>query len=89
MDNVQLEESLSKGWQLCGGGIAPPTQEVSCVIVMGCGMALMSLCVCRGCAVLVVDFGGLWWSVKLSLRIGVLEERDGIFWVCPGPFLLI
>ena len=28
---------LVKGWLLCGGGVAPPTQEVGGAIVLGCG----------------------------------------------------
>ena len=46
-----------KGCWLCGGGFLPRTQEVGCVVVVGCGrMSLMSLCAfwcCSGCAVLV------------------------------------
>ena len=33
---------------------------------------------------LVVMFVDLRWSVKFSLRTGVLEEQDGGVWVCPG-----
>ena len=31
-----ISKSLHVGWWLYGGGIAPPTQEMGCAIVLGC-----------------------------------------------------
>ena len=65
--NVRLEKNPSRGWQLCEGGVAPPTQEVSCVIVIGvwwngtdvivCILMLSRLCYVSGnvCGLLVVS----------------------------------
>ena len=49
---------------LCGGGFAPPTQEVGCG-----GMSN------PGCAVLVAMFVDFWWLVKISWRVH--KEQDG------------
>ena len=59
----------------CEGDVAPPTQEVRCAIVL----ALSRLCsatVSGGnvCGLLV----GFLLLVKFSLRIGILEEQDGV-----------
>ena len=57
-----------------GGGLAPPTQEVGCVVVVECHQRH---CVPFGvdqCIIGIVDF---WWLVEISWRMGLLEEQDG------------
>ena len=55
--SVWLERSLSNGWWLCVGGVAPPTQEVGSAIVFG-----MSLCAFWCCCVLVAMFVDFRWG---------------------------
>ena len=64
------------GWWLCGGGVAPLTQEVS--RAMGVVEWHLRHCVHWGCTVLVATFVDFRWSVKLSVRMGVLEEQNGV-----------
>ena len=58
-------------------GVAPPRQEVGCIIVLADVIdnlsVLLSLCCTRGivCGLSVV------WVSKRSLRMGVPEEQDG------------
>ena len=57
-------------------------------------MSLMSLCAFWCCAVLVALFVDFRWLVKISWRMGVLEEQDGVavgvFWPLPsGPLSII
>ena len=71
---------------MCAGGVAPPTQEVGRAIVLWvwwsgtdvivCILMLSRLCCVSGnvCGLPV----GFRWSVKFSLRTGVLEEQDGV-----------
>ena len=85
-----------KGWRLCGGSVAPPTQEVGRTIVLGvwwsgtdiivCILILLRLCCVSGnvCGLPV----GFRWSVNFSWRVGVLEEQDGVvlgvYWPLPS-----
>ena len=75
---------------MCVGGVAPPTQEVGRAIVLSnvadiipCVLMLSKLCSVSGnvCGLLV-------WSVILSLRMGILEEQDGVVlgvsWTLPS-----
>ena len=97
---VWLEERLSLCCWLCGGGFAPPTQEVDCVVVVGvwwnvivCLLVLTRLYCTIGivCGLLV----GFRQSVKISWWMGILEEQDGavvgVFWPRPasGPLSII
>ena len=53
-------------------------------IVLGCGQKVLTLCE----AVLVAMFVDFLQAVKFSLRIGILEEQDGVllgvFWPLPS-----
>ena len=83
---VWLKDQCLKGHR---GGFAPPTQEVGCVVVVGCGgVSLMSLCgflvlsrlCCSSgivCGLLVVGLGE--WAP--------LKNRMMLLWVCPGTAL--
>ena len=77
------------------GEVAPPTQRVSCVTVLGnvvewhwCHCVILTLsrlCCDSG---IVCDLSlGFWWSVKFSLGMGILEELDGaiVGVSCHGP----
>ena len=72
-------------WWLCGGSVAPPTQEVGHAIVLGVWWDVTcAFRCCQGCAVLVAMFVDFQWSVKFSLRVSILEEQDsvilGVLW---------
>ena len=62
---------------MCEGGVAPPTQEVSCVIV--CGEMAHSSCVhlARLCCV-----SGHVCELQVVSQI---VNGMVLFWVCPGP----
>ena len=80
---------------MCEGGVAPPTQEVACAIVLGvwwngtndivCIMLSRLCCVSGNVCGLLVGFR---WSVKFSLRMGVHEEQDDVVlgesWLLPS-----
>ena len=55
---------------MCGGGLAPPTQEVWNVLV-GVDQAVLYYWHCFGLPL------GFRWSVEISWRMGLLEEQDG------------
>ena len=62
--------------KVVGGGVAPPMQEVDCVIMMGdwwaCPSVLSMLC-CNSAS------GGQ------SNFLASLSNRMVLLWVCPGP----
>ena len=59
---------------MCGGGLAPRTQGVGCVVVVGdVIVCLLVLTIGIVCGLPV----GLWWLVEIPLRMGLLEEEDG------------
>ena len=68
----------------CEGGVAPPTQEVGCVVgVVECHCVPFGVVLGIVCGLPV----GFRWSVE---RMGLLEEQDsgvaGVFWPLPsGP----
>ena len=68
-----------KGCCLGGGGFAPPTQEVGCVVVVGeCHDVIVCLLVLTCTVGIVCRLPvGFRWSVKISWRVGLLEEQDG------------
>ena len=85
------------GWMvgnMCRGGVAPCTQEVSCVIVLGvwwngteiivCILVLMlsRLCCISASLLTLVDF---LWLVKFFIENGC---PWGSGWCCPGSSLL-
>ena len=73
--------------RLCGGGVAPPQQEVDCIIVWG--MWWNGILVLLRLRSFSVDFQ---WLVNISLRMGVLEEQDGtavgVSWSLPSSPLI-
>ena len=100
---TQVEWQAQSGWRgfqcvegcwLCGGGLAPPTQEVHCVVVVGvwwnvidvieCLLVLTRLC-CTNDVVCGLPVG-FQWSVEISWRMGLLEEHGvvGVFWPLPS-----
>ena len=62
-----------KGCWLFGGGFAPPTQEVGCVVVVGVWWNFIDVIVC----LLVLTSVLLALFVDFRWRLGLLEEQDG------------
>ena len=74
-DPSTIVGTVQLAWRVTVGeaGVAPHTQEVSCVIVGYGGMAFWCY---WGCAVYMATFMDFLWS---TLRIGVLKEQDDVF----------
>ena len=77
-----LEERLSVCERLLIVWIAPPTQEVGCVVVVGnvINVIVYLLVLFRLCCTIGIVCGllvGFRWSVEIYWRMGLLEKQDG------------
>ena len=68
---------------MCGGGLAPPTQEVDLVVVVGVWWNVIDVIVYLLVAVLYY-WHCLWISGGRSKFLGSLRNRIVLLWVCSG-----
>ena len=100
---TQVEWRVQSGWRrgckrllnvwVCGGGFAPPTQEVDCVVVVRMWWNVIDIIVCLlvlSCIIGIVCglTVGFWWSIKIFWRMVILEEQNGavvgVLWPFPS-----